>query len=404
MAIRVRTVRNVDELARAMGAIGHYFGWRPAAEQIEPMVSYLPLDRVHAAFDGDRVIGAAGAFPFELTVPGGPIPCAGVTLVGVHPTHRRRGILRRMMTAELKDIRRRGEPIAALWASEDTIYGRYGYGQASLRLDAKMERVWAELRPDLPPREGQVRFVGADEALRVFPRIYERLRRRTTGFVSRSTAWWKNRYLDDPEWLRGGAGPLNLALLELDGRPAGYAMYRIHQSQTEWKRTLRVLEAMGADARAMRELWRFLLGVDWMDDIAIRLLSVDHPLLHLVARPRYLRAEVHDGLWVRPIDVEAALAARGYAGDGRVTLEVVSDPLFPDNVGTWTIAKGKVRRGGRRADVRLDVQALGSVYLGGFSFAELARAERVEEVARGGLARADDLFRTDVAPWCPEIF
>jgi predicted acetyltransferase len=267
-----------------------------------------------------------------------------------------------------------------------------------------MERVWAELRPDLPPREGRVRFVGADEALRVFPRIYERLSRRTTGFISRSTVWWENRYLDDPEWRRFGAGPLNLALLELDGRPAGYAMYRIQQSQTEWKRTLRVLEAMGADARATRELWRFLLGVDWMDDISIRLLSVDHPLLHLVARPRYLRAEVHDGLWVRPVDVEAALAARSYAGDGRVTLEVVSDPLFPDNVGMWTIAKGRVRRGGRRADVRLDVQALGSVYLGGFSFTELARAERVEEAARGGLARADDLFRTEVAPWCPEIF
>jgi predicted acetyltransferase len=404
MAIRVRTVRNTEELALAIGAIGHYFGWAPTAEQIEPMVDYLPLDRMHAALDDGTIVAGAGAFPFEMTVPGGPIPCAGVTVVGVHPTHRRRGVLRKMMTSQLEDVRRRGEPIAALWASEDTIYGRYGYGQASLRLDAKMERVWAELRLDLPPREGQVRRVGADEALRAFPRIYERVRRRTTGFISRSTAWWQTRYLDDPDWRRGGAGPLNFALLELDGRPAGYAMYRVHQHPTEWKRTLRVLEALGADARATRELWRFLLGVDWMDDIAIRLLSIDHPLLHLVARPRYLRAEVHDGLWVRPVDVEAALAARSYAADGRVTLEVVSDPLFPDNVGTWTIAKGKVRRGGGRVDVRLDVQALGSVYLGGFSFAELARAERVEEVARGGLARADGLFRTDVAPWCPEIF
>jgi predicted acetyltransferase len=197
---------------------------------------------------------------------------------------------------------------------------------------------------------------------------------------------------------------MNLALLELDGRPAAYAMYRVYQHPTEWKRTLRILEALGVDARATREIWRFLLGIDWMNDITVRLLPVDHPLGHLVARPRYLNAQVQDGLWLRLVDVEAALSARSYAVDGRVTLEVVSDPLFRQNAGLWTISRGRVRRGGRRADVRLDVQALGSAYLGGFSFAALARAELVEEASRGGVARADALFRTDVAPWCPEIF
>ena len=404
MAIRVRTVRNTEELASAMGPIGHYFGWEPVAEQIEPMQAYLPLDRMHAALDDGLIVGGAGVYPFELTVPGGPVLCAGVTIVGVHPTHRRRGILRRMMTAQLADIREREEPIAALWASEDTIYGRYGYGPASQRLDGKMERAWAELRPGLPLREGQVRLVDRDEALKSFPRIYDRIRRRSTGFVLRTTAWWQNRFLEDPEWRRGGGGPMNRALLELDGRPSGYALYRIHQHPTEWKRSLRVIEAMGLDARATREIWRFLLGVDWMDEIEMRLLPVDHPLLHLVARPRLLGMKLHDGLWIRIVDVGAALSARGYTGEERVTLEVVSDPLFTDNVGTWTIAGGVARRSSRRPDVRLDVQALGSVYLGGFSFAELARAERVEEASRGGTARADDLFRTDTAPWCPEIF
>jgi len=210
--------------------------------------------------------------------------------------------------------------------------------------------------------------------------------------------------LDDNEFRRGGAGPLNRALLELDGRPAGYALYRIYQYPTEFKRSLRVQEAQGLHPRATRETWRFLLGIDWMDDITARLLPVDHPLWHLVARPRFLGMELHDGLWVRPMDVGAALSARSYAADGRVTLEIVSDPLFEDNVGVWTIGEGVARRSRRRPDVRLDVQALGSVYLGGFSFAELARGERVEEVARGGIARADALFRTDAAPWCPEIF
>jgi predicted acetyltransferase len=404
MAIRIRTVRNTDELAAALGAIGHYFGWQPTAEQVELWLSYLPLDRVHAALDGGVTVGGAGVFPFEMTVPGGPVPCAGVTVVGVHPTHRRRGILRRMMTAQLEDVRERGEPIASLWASEDTIYGRYGYGPAARRLDAKMDKVWIDLRPGLPAREGQVRLVDQDEARKIIPRLYEGIRRRTTGFIRRTPDWWQNRFFDDPDWRRGGAGPLNRALLELDGRPAGYALYRIYQYPTEWKRSLRVVEAMGVDARATREIWRFLLGVDWMDEIEMRMLPVDHPIWHLVSRPRYLGTKLTDGPWIRPIDVGAALSARSYAGDGRVTLEVVSDPLFPDNVGVWTIADGVAKRSSRRPDVRLNVQALGSVYLGGFSFAELARGELLEEAARAGIARADAMFRTDAAPWCPEIF
>jgi predicted acetyltransferase len=404
MAIRVRTVRNTEELSLAMGAIGHYFGWMPTAEQSESFLAYLPLDRMHAAFDDGAIIGGAGVYPFEMTVPGGPMTCAGVTIVGVKPTHRRRGILRKMMTAQLEDIRERGEPIASLWASEDTIYGRYGYGPASRTGHVLLPRGTADLRPDLPPREGQVRFVEHDEALRAFPRIYERIRPRRAGFVLRTKPWWESRILDDNEWRRGGAGPLNRVLLEIDGRPAGYAFYRIFQHQTEWKRTLRVMEAIGLDARAAREIWRFLLGIDWMDDIEIRLLPLDHELWHLLARPRTLGMKVFDGLWMRPIDVGAALSGRSYVTDGRVTLEIVSDPLFEDNVGTWTIADGRARRSSRRPDVRLDVQALGSVFLGGFSFAELARAERVEEAARGGIARADALFRTDAEPWCPEIF
>jgi predicted acetyltransferase len=404
MAIRVRTVRNPEEMARAMAAIGHYFGWVPTPEQIESFMAYLPLDRMHAAFEDGEIVGGAGVYPFEMTVPGGPMQCAGVTVVGVLPTHRRRGILRRMMTAQLADIRERGEPIAALWASEDTIYGRYGYGPASRCLHVLFPRESAEVRPGLPPREGTVRFVDHDEAMRAFPRLYERIRRRRPGFVLRSKDWWTGRTLDDNEWRRGGAGPLNRVLLELDGRPAGYAIYRIYSHQTEWKRTLRVQEAIGLDPRATREIWRFLLGIDWMDEIQMRLLPVDHEIWHLLARPRALGPKLLDALWLRPIDVGAALDGRSYAADGRVTLEIVSDPLIEENVGTWTIADGRARRSNRRPDVRLDVQALGSVFLGGFSFAELARGERVEETARGGIARADELFRTEAAPWCPEIF
>ncbi len=406
MAYRVRTVRDLDEFRAAVGAIGHYFGWQPTEEDARRFERILPFDRIHAVFEDGAVVGGAGVYPFELTVPGAVAPCAGVTVVGVLPTHRRRGLLTRMMHAQLADVRERGEPLAALWASEETIYGRYGYGMASLDVRLRLPRVWAGLRSDLPRANAQTRLVDHDEALRHFPRLYDRVRPRTIGFISRSRDWWEIQRLDDHPDRRRGGGPLNRVVLELDGRPAGYAIYRIANERNagEWTRTVRVLEAVGDGPVATRELWRFLLSIDWMDMIEAGCSLVDHPLFLLVARINRLALTMQDALWIRPVDVPAALAARTYAAGTRATLEVTADPQFPENVGTWTVEDGRVARARRRPDVRLDVQALGSAYLGGFTFTQLARAGRLEEAARGGLARADAAFRTDTAPWCPEIF
>lgn len=407
MAYRVRPCRSLEELAQAWGAIGHYFGWVPKEEEVERFAKLLPAERTHAAFDGNSAVAGAGAFTFDLTVPGPvAIPCAGVTVVGTLPTHRRRGFLTRMMRAQLDDIRDRGEPIAALFASEETIYGRYGYGLASLRHQVTLPRTWASMRADARPRTGAVRLVEQDEALRVFPRIYERVRRATPGFLSRTRDWWEIRRLrDDPDRRPSGGGPLNYAVFELDGRASAYALYRLSQSEEQghWTRRLRVTEAIGADVTGMREIWRFLFGIDWVDEILAWHLPVDHPLMHMVARLDRLDLRVETGLWVRLVDVGAALSARGYAADGRVTFEV-ADPFCSWNEGTWTLADGTARRSTRAADLRLDVTTLGATYLGGFSFTQLARAGLVEEARRGGLARADAMFATDRAPWCPEIF
>jgi predicted acetyltransferase len=406
MAIRVRPTRNQAEFADALGAIGHYFGGGWTAEDAEGFGRLLPFDRTHAAFDGAAIVGGAGAFPLELSIPGGVVPCAGVTVVGVLPTHRRRGILDRLMRAQLADVRERGEPLAALWASEETIYGRFGYGMASQDAMIRATRGHAALRTDLPGRTGTARLVGHDEAVKVFPRLYERVRRRSPGFVSRTAAWWDFKKLTDTPDRRRGAGELNRLLLEIDGRPVGYALYRV---KTEFDEpfnasSVQVIEALGVSTEATRELWRYLLAIDWVAEIHCSLLSVDHPLFLLVQRPNRLHWRVVDGLWLRLVDVEAALSARVVRGKGRITFDVASDPIFADNVGTWTVEDGVARRSRRRADVRLDVQALAAAYLGGFTFAELARAGRVEEVARGGVARADALYGVDVKPWCPEIF
>jgi predicted acetyltransferase len=164
-----------------------------------------------------------------------------------------------------------------------------------------------------------------------------------------------------------------------------------------------VHEAIACGPQPTAELWRFLLDIDWTATVSARLLPVDHPLFFLLAEPRRMRFRIGDGLWVRIVDVATALSERGYAGDGRVVLDVVDD-FCGWNAGRWAVEPGRARRARSRPDVRLDAQALASVYLGGFTFAELARAGRVEEVANGGLRRADALFAVDRRPWCPEIF
>ena len=155
--------------------------------------------------------------------------------------------------------------------------------------------------------------------------------------------------------------------------------------------------------QATAEIWRFLFDVDWMSRIEAHLLPVDHPLFFLLAEPRLMRFTLTDALWVRVVDVGEALSRRSYLGEQEVVFDM-RDTFCPWNEGRWRVTPGGAERTDAAAGLRLDVPALGSVYLGGFTFAELARAGRVEELRPGALVRADELFRGDRAPWCVEIF
>jgi predicted acetyltransferase len=403
MAIEVR-VCAPDELKLGLTPIFHFFGTTPSEEGVEALGRVLPADRLHVALEDGTAVGGAGAFPFELTVPGGRVRAAGVTVVGVLPTHRRRGILRQMMRAQLDDVHARGEPVAYLWASEETIYGRFGYGIASFSGEIDLARDRSAFYRPLDAL-GRIRLVGVDEALELLPPIYERVALATPGMFRRTREWWEARTLADPEWRRRGEGELNRAALEVDGEPQAYALYRVKLQFEVGTSTgyTRVVEAIGATPPATARIWRFLLDVDWMDRIKASLLPVDHPLFLLLAEPRRLGFRVGDGLWARLVDVEAALAARSYRAGEPVVLDV-ADAFCPWNEGRWRVAAADVSRSDEPAGLRLDVSALGSVYLGGLTFAQLARAGRVEELEEGAIRRADDLFHTDVAPWCAEVF
>jgi predicted acetyltransferase len=398
----VRPCADQDEYSRAIGAIGQYFNPPPGDEFLERLVRTMPHERMHAAFEEDAIVGGAGVYPFELSVPGGSLPCAGVTAVGVHPTHRRRGVLRSMMDTQLRDVHERGEPIAALWASEETIYSRFGYGIASWAGVLRVRHEWDAFAQPFDPA-GRTRFVTPEEARELFPPIYDAVRRERPGMMSRSETWWEDRHLRLPE--DEAAAPRRFAVHELDGRPQGYAIYRTNfefEGGSSASR-LRVREALGATPEATAGIWRFLLDVDWMAVVETELAPPDHPLLLLLGAPRRAQYRMGDGLWVRVVDLPAALSGRTYGEGGSLVLEV-RDAVCEWNDGRWKLEGGVCERTDAEPDLALDVAALGSAYLGAVPFKQLRDALRVEELRPGAIERADALFAWRPLPWCPEIF
>ena len=404
--MKARACANAEEMRAALAGIWHYFGQNPPNEDaIKHFKRVLPAERMHAGFDGDRIVAGTGSFAFDLSVPGGrQVKAAGVTVTGVLPTHRRRGYLRAMQRSLIDDAHARGEPVAVLWATEDTIYGQFGYGMASMAAEIDVPRDRA--MPFAPsPARGQARLIPLDDAEPLVAPIYESVARVTPGMFVRSSEWWQDRMLNEMEWKRRGGGFLQCAVLEIAGRPAAYALYRVNSAFERGVQTgnIFVVEAMGDSREATNAIWRFLLDIDWLARVKAHYLPLDHPLLLSLADPRRLNFLVREGLWIRLIDVGAALSARGYSGEDSVVIDV-ADEFCPWNAGRWLISRGGVRRSADEPDIACDVASLGCVYLGGFTFAQLERSMRVSERAAGAIARADALFRSDRAPWCPELF
>lgn len=380
------------------------FGAGLPDDVFEQLRHVVEMDRAIGAFDGDTMVGTAGAYSLRLTVPGGELDCAGVTMVGVIPTHRRRGVMTAMMTRQLREIADRGEPLAALWASEDSIYGRFGYGPATVQALIDVPRHRAKFLDD-GPIEGTLRLVDQDEAVERFPAVYDRVRADVPGTFRRSEKWWRHRIARNPT--RDEEGPFFRALLEQEGEPAAYAIYRVHQ---KWERGasqghVDLREVMAATPRCHRDIWKFLFGIDLVESVRSSsfFLPSDHPLQLMMAEPRYLDFMLSNGLWLRIVDVGAALSARSYEGDSGVTLEV-HDPLLEQNSGTWLVTEGKASKvRGDEGEIRLGIAELGALYLGQFTFAQMHAAGRIE-ASVAAIARADDMWRTRVAPWCPEIF
>ena len=399
-----------DELLDWIKPANAAFGEALSPEAFEHGRRLLEMDRVIGAKDGDRWVATAAAYSFRLTVPGGrEIGAPGLTDVSVAPSHRRRGILRAMMTWVLDQAVERGEPVAILWASESAIYQRLGYGIGTLQSTFDIERTRIRFTRPVEPI-GRMRIVDRDEALTLIPPVYEAIRRRTPGAVSRNEGRWANDLLFDAEWMQRGNGTKFMAVLEVDGEVRGYVLYRV---LNQWDdrgpdNVVLVLEVIGLDHASERTTWSWVMDLDLAGHVRGQRGPVPHPLLLELTEPRRMGLTIRDALLIRIVDVRAALEGRGYAAPGSLTFDL-TDVDRPLNDGRWRLevaddGGAMLTAATEEPDLRLDTSDLATVYLGAFRFADLAYAGRVTECRPGAVAAADQLFATGATAWCSMIF
>jgi|ERR1022692_704996 predicted acetyltransferase len=378
-------------------------------------------ERSLGAFDGDQLVGTALVYTFRLTVPGGGVDVAGVSGVNVLPTHRRRGILSALMGRQLADVSSGSEPVAALFASEAGIYGRYGYGMACGQLDLTV-RGGARLAHPAADETSQaarttdaltVRLAEPEAVLTDLRAIYDTVQAGRPGMLARTGQWWED-LVDDPDFLREGHSRKRCVVVADAVGARGYALYT---GKPRWgddslpAHELLVREFFALDPAACAALWRNLLSRDLVSEIQVRRRPVDDPLLHMLANRREARPQLSDGLWIRLIDLPAALTGRRYACPVDAVIEV-TDHQLPANSGRWRLRAGGTaepepatcERTSAEADIALGIAELGAAYLGGTRLGSLADAGLVSERRPGTLAGLSAGLSWDPLPWSPMMF
>ncbi|MDP6452359.1 MAG: GNAT family N-acetyltransferase [SAR202 cluster bacterium] len=389
--IRPITEEEWPEWARAgTRAFGGRFD--PADEsQIRGIIE---IDRSLGAFHNGRIVGTTTAHTLELTILSRHVPFALVDAVSVQPTHRRRGLLNRMMKLQLEEFQERGEFLAGLTATESSIYGRFGFGIASWGENWTISRDHTEIL-NVPQQTGETRFVDPEEMRSIWPQIFERVRHERNGMFSFPDPFW-DLFQHDPEQWRGGASGFFHVVYETDGGPTGCVSYRLQSG------VVIVNMLLGENLEAERALWSFCFGIDLMTEIRALARPVDDPLPWLLINTRKLERSVRDELWLRLVDVPAAIEARSYDSEARVVIEV-RDQFCPWNQGRYEMDVSPdgalCKQTTRSPDISLDVSELGAAYLGGVTLETMRRSGRVDETTSGAVAMLDRALAVDRQPW-----
>lgn len=392
-----------DEFLLWEELLGSTFGFDSRPEDQEIFKKRAEFDRYWGAFDGDQLVGTGGALTFSMAVPGGAfLPFGGVTAIGTRPTHRRQGVLTSIMHRLHEQAAERGELIAALWAAESRIYRRFGYGVAIEGCDLQIERAHARLLDDRPPA-GRLHQVTGEEARAVFPGVYARATEGIPGTLARRAPDWE-LYFYDPESWRDGATAFRFVVYEEAGAPLGYVLYR---QKEDWEGSLahsevRIGDLQAVHGEAYRALWRYCFGIDLVHQVRARTRRLREPLTLLLEDPRRLQQRRSDKIWLRFIDVAGALAARRYATEGEVVLEV-ADEFESAAGGRFRLRGGpagaECARTDRPAEVTLSAADLAAAYLGDARLEELAWLGRVQGSPEA-VGRAQHMLQWPVPPWC----
>ncbi|HEX5333878.1 MAG TPA: GNAT family N-acetyltransferase [Cellulomonas sp.] len=400
--------QQVDQLA---------FAFEPDAETSAQVPLTLDWSRTMAVETQDGTLAAVhSSFPFTLPVPGAEVPCAGLTWVGARPDHRRRGLLSAMIDTHFARAVDRGEPVSALFAAEPAIYGRFGYGSAADNLRLVVPR-GAALRDVPGSDELTIRFEPLDRAVHVplVQAVHAAAGQGRPGWIRRDTSLLQERQLADPPAWREGGEPLRVVTVLAGDTPRAYALLRRKEVWGDGGARSKVLvrEVAALDAASAHRLWSVLLDLDLTATVETGMLAVDDELLHLLVDARTTIPKVTDNLWVRLLDVPAALSARRYCAPVDVVLDVV-DARLPANDGRWRLVTGTQQPDGTwdaqvtstnaPADLTADVRELAATYLGGRSLAALARAGLVTEQHAGAVQAASGAFAWPVAPVCSWVF
>ncbi|MDJ0384077.1 GNAT family N-acetyltransferase [Streptomyces sp. G-G2] len=414
MSADVRTITE-SEFPQWLNAVltGFLTAARVTESDVARRLATTDFSRTQGAFDADtgRCVGTFRSFAQELTVPGGArVAASAVSNVTVSPTHRRRGLLSRMMRAELAAAHARGDVLSTLIAAEYPIYGRYGYGPAAgiSEWEIDVPRTGIDPRWSAPEDGGRIDLVDAAETRRVGPALHERLRAVTPGAVDRDARWW-NLATGVEERSAHPYTPRFFAVYRsAAGEVEGLVGYQADDHWTDAKiplNTVQVTDLIAVTPAAQRALWHYLCSIDWVMKVRTGRRAPDDLAPLLLPDPRAARTLTSaDFLWVRVLDVVRALQARTYDVPGTLVLEVM-DPDGPAR-GRYRLDAGArvCAPTGEPADLRLDVSRLGSLYLGDESAVRLAELGLIEELRPGAVARADAVFRTARRPWCPDVF
>ncbi|MCX5012629.1 GNAT family N-acetyltransferase [Streptomyces sp. NBC_00555] len=386
---------------------------RVTESDVAQRAKYSDLARIQGAFDTEtgRCVAAFRSFAQRLTVPGGAaVPASAVSNVAVLPTHRRQGLLTRMMAAELGAARARGDVLSTLIAAEYPIYGRYGYGPAASIAEWEIDvpRTGLDRRRPVPADGGRIDLVDAAEVREVGPELHERLRAVTHGAVNRDERWWRLTTGLEEMSYRPYKEKFHAVYRTAAGEVAGLAVYTADDHWTDAKvplNTVQVKDLIAVTSEAERALWHFLCSIDWVLKVRTGRRAPDDLVTQLLPDPRSARPLTSaDFLWVRLLDVVRALRARTYAVPGVLVLEVTDPAGLADGRYRLDAGTGACERTEDPVDLRLDVSALGSLYLGDESAVRLGALGRVAELRPGALALADAVFRTARRPWCPDVF